>query len=197
MKKVIWFFAILWFVLVIDYLIGFRTYYNPGLGVFIRYQIVYNDSTVSRDSIAWGSRKTVCVWFNYLDDNLLKVRFAKPYQDNIDYIAMLDPDYWGCWYYIHTETRQVFYQKVDRLDNNVVLKINPVSVIKAIVPLENVFHDDPPFTEFWLESFYVNDVLKPEYISITNDRGAVFGDSGMRSSSKLKRAHLWHLIFHP
>lgn len=206
MKKVlkIILFIILLLILA-EGLICNRTYWIPSLKVFLRYQFVYNDSTALKhcqiDSPvikAPNLDKSPTVCYNYYSEKLLKARFAKPYSKNIDYIAMINPDCSGCYYYINPETRVLYHKQLEVLGYNAVLSSNTNSVFNEIVPVKNnVFHYNPPYIERWFDRFYEDGVLRPEFICIINDRGVVFSDFAISGVPPIIKAHLWHLFIDP
>lgn len=166
------------FLVALDLFISHRTYYVPGLHMFVNYKIVVDDTCArdmtktKYDKLPWNYGTT---WFNFFSKSLLKARFAKPYQNGIDWIVFWHPCDIQDGYIINKKTKELYI-----LDDDIIAYQGKV--------LTFIEKDQVPDLDY----FFEESGIKEQYVSIANLKW--LWSHGIYGDPKLYRAHLWHIL---
>lgn len=180
------FILLLLIVVALDIVLCYRTYYIPAISTFVTYKYVRYDDHLSDKIKSEKNEHHAWIRFNYLSKSIIATRFAKPYQNNVDWVAMWPPDEIGSAYIINKRTKAIIITNVARGYQQVIdYHSCHFTIIRDIIQRDLLFNPD----------YYspVHDIRDP-YIIIINTHWMLSSDIEAIPNNCLRKAHLWHIL---
>lgn len=174
-------------VLVLDVVLCYRTYYVPSIRMFVSFKYVVFDERATDIMKESNIEEHKWLRFNFFGKSLLMTRFARPYQDSLDWLAMWPPGEIGNAYVINKQTKEVYIS-----DNNFsMLPILDYHCKQLLINKEPISED----SLFTMDSSSTQTtIINDPYIVIQNSHWLIWHVLTSIPADGVRKAHLWHLF---
>lgn len=187
-RKFVFFLVVALGIVLLDIVLCYRTYYIPSINMFVSFKYVPFGHERTPAKIK-QKNKDAHTWLrlNYFGKHLIPTRFARPYQESLDWLAMWSPGEIGNAYVVNKETNEINISN-NAFSSNPIIDYHSVKMRIIDVPMA----DDSLFTID--KSAVPIDRINEPFIVIQNTHWLLGYHLYSLPDKSIHKAHLWHLL---